>query len=83
MSFDPRFTVLHPATEAWWKQREKCRKCAHVKIDGGVLGNEVWTCKVVNHQHKSKKRVPAFCIDARLPSHPCGPSALLFKPKGK
>lgn len=75
---DRRFLRLHPATEAWWVQRQQCALCTHCAQITGPEGEQIMRCRV------SKNKGPggtAYCIDARLPSGPCGPGGALFQSK--
>lgn len=75
------FHTVHPATVVWWAQRDTCARCAHARVtlEGRKEQSTVMRCATA--------RVPAgkqpyvYCIDARLPSGPCGPDALRFSPK--
>ena len=74
---------VHPATELWWEQRDKCRGCAHhfrftlKRRYGDDVGGE--RCKACPAERG--KRDYLYCIDARLESGPCGPDAKLFSPR--
>jgi len=75
--------TAHPATELWWTQREKCRRCTHHfrftlrRRDGEDAGGE--RCRAC--PDKQGKRAFLYCIDARLADGPCGPDARLFSPR--
>ena len=74
---------VHPATELWWDQRDKCRGCAHhfrftlkCRYGDGVGGERCKACPA-----ERGKRAFLYCIDARLEDGPCGPDAKLFSPR--
>jgi hypothetical protein len=74
--------TVHPATELWWAQRDKCRSCTHHftftlrRRYGDEVGGE--RCRACPAERG--KRAFLYCIDARLADSPCGPAAKLFSP---
>jgi hypothetical protein len=75
---DRRFLRLHPATEAWWVQRQQCALCSHCQPSSGPEGEQIMRCGVTTNKGP---RGTAYCIDTRLPSGACGPEGRLFQPK--
>lgn len=81
MKLDTRFLKVHPATAAWWDQREKCARCAHVlnQLENFPRAMPVMRCKITP---VSVGRQPhAYCIDARSEGSACGPWASLWEGK--
>lgn len=76
----------HPATAAWWQQREKCQACAHhlPSIEGARdRGGE--RCQRLRTRIGGAgkgRHVHTYCPDARAEGAECGPAAALFTPKG-
>lgn len=86
---DERFLSVHPATLAWWDQREQCERCAHMHLSAGAHNEAVARCWVaprtqyglsVERMHSARGIVHVYCIDARSPDGACGPDAKLFAP---
>lgn len=63
--------MVHPATLLWWRQRELCHRCAHLRLTEGARSEGIMTCRA---QHNEP-----YCIDQRLPGSACGPSGAMFK----
>ena len=75
MKLDTTFLSVHPATQAWWGQRDQCESCSASYHEVGIGGMR---CRSFT---QTKNQVPhGYCIDARLEEGPCGPQAVLFKP---
>jgi hypothetical protein len=70
------FLRVHPATLAWWQQREQCQRCGNALLTRPYEGETILRCTMLRQggAHGS-----GYCIDARLPDGPCGPEAKLFK----
>lgn len=86
MKIDTRFLTLHPATAAWFAQRETCRRCAWLIDIVGTRELDSMRCRkapqaTICQDPRRATRRYYFCIDARLPDGPCGPDAALFKPR--
>lgn len=79
---DTTFLKVHPRTELWWKQREKCMRCENFRhrparsSGNGSGSGQGMSCAVVNHG-----LLPASCIQAREEGSKCGPHGLLFVAK--
>ena len=78
MKLDTRFLSVHPATQAWWEQRPKCRTCAHLVLVDGHEGEEDMRCR---QMRQNGPRGHAYCIDVRGPDGACGPWASLWEEK--
>jgi hypothetical protein len=80
---DTRFLTVHPRTALWWKQREKCAKCAAVQIQpvnkAGYGGG--WLCGSLPLGGLGNTKKLSGCMSARDKGQPCGPRAALFVPK--
>ena len=82
---DPRYLSVHPATLAWWSQRDKCKTCKHMMIDG----DPAMRCTLTKRTGKGRSALLwtgrhtgvefEYCIDARLGA--CGPEGKLWSPK--
>jgi hypothetical protein len=82
---DRTFLHVHPATAAWWAQREQCRGCAAHALwreSGFIHDSERCTAVRAESPGRWPGSRDAYCIDARLPGASCGPGAALFTPKG-
>ena len=73
------FLSPHPATLAWWEQREQCERCAHLRtsIEGHKDQTVVMRCRRAHNP--AGRQWLSYCIDARLEGRACGPEAKLFK----
>ena len=69
---------VHPATLAWWEQRQQCVNCTHCKLTQEPEGARVMRCRMFRGRGRGSM---GYCIDARLPSGPCKEQAVLFKPR--
>lgn len=78
MLIDQTFLRVHPATQAWWEQRPKCRTCAHLVLVDGHEGEEDMRCR---QMRQNGPRGHGYCIDARAETGPCGPEAKLWEGK--
>lgn len=82
---DRTFLRLHPATALWWRQRPKCRACAHyiadVQHDRSNSGERCSASRVRINAGRRSRTITMHCIDARIDGAPCGPAAALFEPK--
>lgn len=89
MQIDTRFLSVHPATAAWWGQRERCESCRHCAVSYGLDGHRIMRCAVSQHKDPVLRRLYAgratdmrvYCIDARAEGGDCGPDARLYEPK--
>lgn len=82
---DTFFLQPHPATAAWWAQREQCASCTHVMQPRGHFSEATMRCAVVRAENPNRKGAEykqAYCIDARLYGAACGPEARLFEARG-
>jgi hypothetical protein len=79
---DERYLAVHPATQVWWSQREKCRSCAFLVTVPSDSDDPAMRCKVAPPNRRKNNGRPygyLFCIDARLETESCGPLAALWK----
>ena len=90
MLLDQRFLTLHPATAAWWEQRERCESCRWCSLREGNDGEGMMICLAAPQPDEHVRRMLAarrshavhlYCIDARDESGPCGPDAKLHQPR--
>ena len=90
MQIDTRFLTPHPATLEWWRQREQCETCQHVRLRRGDGNEGVLRCARAQHPQPLVRRMLAarttadlrpYCIDARSAAGECGPQARLYQPK--
>ena len=80
MLLDQRFLTIHPATSAWWDQREKCESCRWLNLREGTEGEGVMRCTAVRvDQRATRDLLGAYCIDVRSESGLCGPDAKLYQ----
>lgn len=91
---DERFLRPHPRTMLWQEQRKKCEVCANLvnpagdptamrcsatKITDVMDPQHVTRFKTLTKTRPEMQVISAFCIDAREPTAPCGPDAILFR----
>ena len=90
MLIDTRFLSVHPATLAWWQQRQQCQQCKHCAVSYGQDGQAIMRCAVSQHKDPLVRRMHAgrtmsdmriYCIDARDEGGDCGPDAKLWEGK--
>jgi hypothetical protein len=80
------FLNAHPATLLWWEQREKCRACNHMLLNGASLPVQEMRCYAIDTRApvarpRGRPATHPYCIDARLPDGLCGPEARCFEPR--
>lgn len=84
---DTRFLRVHPATQAWWEQRDLCEKCKHMILREGNEGESIMRCAVttpttgnegIQAMRQIRRIDKMYCIDARLEGQACGPEGRLF-----
>ena len=89
MMLDTRFLTVHPATALWWKQREQCESCKHLRLKRGEGNEGVMRCAVARHPDPQVRLMLSartadlrpYCIDARGEKGSCGPDAALWEGK--
>lgn len=86
---DETFLQVHPATAAWFAQRDLCRRCAWMAEPEEGKGMRCTAASADDHAAAVgswggyRGPIPldsVYCIDARLPGAPCGPEGSLFAP---
>lgn len=88
MQIDTRFLTVHPATQVWWQQRERCESCKHLRLRQGEGNEGVMRCAVAKHPDPQVRLMLSaragadlrpYCIDARGEKGSCGPDAALWE----